>query len=63
MDGNQSILELLDLYTDIIDRQAEMIHQLTALARNQATELQNIKTVFGLIGPSETDETVELPFP
>lgn len=55
--NNQSLLELLDIYSDIIDQQAETIHQLTELTRKQATELHNIKTVYGLLSPSEMDET------
>lgn len=55
--NNMSLLELLDIYSDIIDQQTETIHQLTALVKKQATELHNIKTVYGIIDESETDET------
>lgn len=55
--NNMSLLELLDIYSDIIDRQTDTIHQLTELVKKQATELHNIKTVYGIIDESETDET------
>lgn len=60
MGGNESLLELLDIYTDIIDQQTGLINQLTELIRKQATELHNIKTVYGLIGDSEMTETEDL---
>lgn len=63
MGGEQSILELLDIYTEIIDKQTDMIHQLTELTKNQAAELHHIKTICGFLDPPELDDMGELPFP
>ena len=56
MAGGETLLELLDFFGETIDSQAETIKGLTALLEKQAAELRNIKTVYGLARPSETDE-------
>lgn len=56
MVGKQSILELLDIYADTIDAQAETIKTLTEILRKQATELHHLKTVYGIVSPSDLDE-------
>lgn len=53
---NQSLLELLDIYAETIDAQAEAIQQLTELLRKHAIELHHLRTVYGIITPSEMDE-------
>ena len=63
MNENLSLVELLDVYKEIIDRQSDLIHELTDVVRKQALELQNIKTVYDLMETPEMDETsVRLPF-
>ena len=53
---SESLLELLDIYASTIDSQADTIAELTKMLREQALELVNIKTVYGLVSPQEMDE-------
>jgi len=63
MGGNQSLLELLDIYSDLIEKQADTISQLTELLRKQSIDLHHLETIYGFTGNPEMDETTELPFP
>lgn len=56
---NESLLELLDLYAETIDTQAELIEQLVEKLRSQAIELHHLKTVYGILSPSEIDEMTD----
>ena len=57
MDCEQSVLELIDIYADLIEKQGEIIHQLVELLRKQSVELQHLKNINGYLDGSELDET------
>ena len=54
MERTESILELIDIYSDLIDKQDEIIHELAALLKRQSTELHHLRTVCGFTEPQET---------
>lgn len=57
MDREQSVLELIDIYADLIEKQGDIIHQLVEILRKQAAELQHLKNLNGYLDVSEMDET------
>lgn len=58
MRQTESVLELLEIYSDMIENQIEMIRQLSEQLKKQAVEIQHLRTLNNLITPSENDDTM-----
>ncbi len=49
MDGDQNLLELLEIYSNMIETQNETINTLTGIIKKQALEIEHLRTVNDLI--------------
>lgn len=45
--GEQELLELLELYMDLADKQDEVITQLAAVIKKQAERIRQMQSVYG----------------
>lgn len=41
----QNLLELLDIYMDLVEKQDEIISNLSQIVKKQATEIQHLKNI------------------
>ena len=48
--GDSNLLELLDMYIDMVEKQDEAIHQLSELVKKQAYEIAHMKNICGFSG-------------
>lgn len=54
------LLELLELYIDMVDKQDEAIHRLSEIIKKQAYEIAHMRNLYGFIDektPEEIEET------
>ena len=57
--GDSNLLELLDMYIDMVEKQDEAIHQLSELVKKQAYEIAHMKNICGFSGEKTPDEIEE----
>ncbi len=53
MDGDKNLLELVDIYSRMIEEQNNTINTLTHIIKKQATEIEHLRTVNDLIEVKE----------
>lgn len=53
MDGDQNLLELLEIYSRMIEEQNDTIKTLTQIIKKQATEIEHLRTVNDMIEVTE----------
>lgn len=45
MDKEESVLELLDIYTEMVEKQDEIIYRMSHLLKEYATEVQHLRNI------------------
>ncbi len=60
--GEQELLELLELYMDLSEKQDEVIAQLAAVVKKQAERIRQMQSVYGFFeeGSPEDPETEKI---
>lgn len=54
-----NILEILDLYMDLAEKQEEVIYRLTQIVKRQTYELQHMRQVYGFVGNAPESDLEE----
>lgn len=47
VDGEEGILEILNVYMDLAEKQEEVIYRLSKIVKRQAYELKHLRDVYG----------------
>lgn len=55
--GDSNLLELLDMYIDMVEKQDEAIHQLSELIKKQAFEIAHMKNICGFADEKALEQT------
>lgn len=55
---DKNLLEPLDIYADLIDKQSQVIEQLTEMTKKQATEIKHLQNIAGCVelNPTRPEE-------
>lgn len=51
-DNERNVLELLDIYMEMVEKQDEIIYRMSHLLKEYATELAHLRNISGCIGIS-----------
>ena len=53
MSNSDNLLELLDIYIDMVEKQDEIIYQLSSYLKDQAIELAHLRNLHDYVGEDE----------
>lgn len=58
--SDSNLLELLEMYIDMVEKQDEAIHQLSKLIKRQACEIAHMRNLYGFSEENPREELEDL---